>query len=229
MGFDGPVGTFAHRSAQLRLSLPLGEGLVGQAAVEPSFQGNELPAFVGAFRYRSGWGAVNLAGAVGRADEGGQNVTAHALHAGAHFNVTDATRLMATFNMTGGVGLLGGGGAGTALDAAGKLKAQETMGGFAGISHRWSGTVRTGAYFGWVENDTADGVTAAGAAGINAALQTLHANVIWSPVPQASIGLEVMHGWREINPRVDEQGNVDGSKATEGEATRVQLGVQYSF
>ena len=197
--------------------------------------GNELPTFLSALRYSSGWGAVNLTGAVGRADvevqNKVQNVSAHALHLGAHLNATDATRLMATLNVTRGfTGRIWGGGDGTATDAAGKLKAQETVGGFAGISHRWSDTVRSGAYFGWVENKTAKGVTDLAAAGKNEALQTLHANVIWSPVPQANIGFEVMHGWREVNPRAnDAEDAIDPAKKTKGEATRVQIGVQYSF
>ncbi len=83
-----------------------------------------------------------------------------------------------------------------------------------------------------MENEAAKGVSAAVRAGStdddgnytahNKALQTLHANVFWSPVPQANIGLEVMHGWREVHPQVD-------GSATEGEATRVQIGVQYGF
>lgn len=221
--FNGPVGTFVHREPQLRLSLPLGQGFVGQLAVEDSFEGNELPKFLGALRYRSDWGAVNLAGAVGRTDRAGQNVSAHALHLGAHLNVTDATKVMATLNMTRGVKELIWGGGDGAVMVDGDLKAQDTMGGIAGVSHRWSDSISTGAYFGWVENDTGDGVSAADVADTNKALQTLHANVFWSPVPQANIGFEVMHGWREIHPKADP------SAATEGDATRVQIGVQYGF
>ena len=224
MDFDGPIGVIATtRTSQLRLTLPMGEGFTGQAAVEPAVKGNELPTFLGALRYSSGWGAVNLTGAVGRTDDGGQNVSAHALHAGANLNVTDATKVMATLNVArGGLNgrILGGGGGAVTVD--GKLKAQESMGGFAGISHRWSDTVRSGAYFGWVENDTGDGVSAADVAGENKSLQSLHANVIWSPVPQANIGFEVMHGWREVY-------TAGPSEPNKGEATRVQLGVQYGF
>lgn len=227
--FDGPVGTFANRKPQLRLSLPLGEGFVGQAAVEESFKGNEMPTFLAALRYRSGWGAVNLAGAVGRNDQDGQNVSAHALHFGAHINVTDGTKVMATLNRTTGVDRILGGANGAVM-VGGDLKAQESMGGIAGVSHRWSDSISTGAYFGWVENDTGDGVSALDVAGTNKALQTLHANVFWSPVPQASIGFEVMHGWREVNARAnDAEDAIDPAKKTRGEATRVQLGVQYSF
>lgn len=85
--FNGPVGVISTRQPQLRLTLPVGEGFTGQAAVEPAVSGNELPTFLGALRYSADWGAVNLTGAVGRADDGGQNVSTHALHAGAHLNV----------------------------------------------------------------------------------------------------------------------------------------------
>ena len=222
--FDGPIGVIATtRKTQLRLTLPMGEGFYGQMAVEPAVEGNELPTFLGALRYSAGWGAVNLTGAVGRADKEGRNVSAHALHAGAHLNVTDATRVMATLNVARG-GLNGRilGGAAGAVMVDGKLKARETMGGFAGVSHRWSDSVRSGAYFGWVENDTGDGVSAADMAGTNKAVQSLHANVIWSPVPRANIGFEVMHGWREVY-------TASPSEPNSGEATRAQIGVQYGF
>ena len=96
----------------------------------------------------------------------------------------------------------------------GDLKAQETIGGMAGLSHGWSDSMRSGVYFGWVRND------APGPVAGNKAVQTLHANVIWSPVSQADIGFEVMHGSRET-PR-----DPAGAK---GEATRFQIGVKYSF
>ena len=103
--FDGPVGVVADRFVQLRLTLPLAEGFTGQMAVEPAIRGNEVPTFLAALRYSSGWGAVNVTGAVGRYDDDtGQNVSTHSFHVGAHLNVTDATRVMATLNMTRGDG-----------------------------------------------------------------------------------------------------------------------------
>ena len=208
--FDGPVGVVASRNPQIRLTLPLGEGFYGQMAVEPPISGNEVPTFLAALRYSSGWGAVNVTGAVGQHAEGGQNVTTHTLHVGAHLNVTDATRVMATLNMTRGDGQIYGGSGAISGDAAGgKLKAEDSIGGFAGISHGWTDSIRSGVYFGWVENDNPDAD--------NKARQTLHANVIWSPVSQADIGFEVIHGMRET-PAGDE-----------GEATRFQIGVKYGF
>ena len=219
--FGGPIGVIAHRTEQIRLSLPMGGGFTGQMAVEPGFGTNDVPAFLAAGRFRAGWGAINLAGGVGRVDSGGQNVTAHGIHFGANLNVADGTQVVATFNVTRGLSdIIFSGGVGTVMDASGNLKAQETMGGMAGLSHSWSDSISTGAYFGWAENDNA-GASDAAVAGTDKSLQTVHANVFWSPVPQASIGFEVMHGWREVYAKAD--------AATKGEATRFQIGVTYSF
>lgn len=213
--FDGPVGVNAYRVPMLRLSLNLAEGFVGQMAVERGFGSNELPTFAAALSYSSGWGAINVAGGVGRVDAGTQHVSAHMFHAGAHLNVTDTTRIMATLNATSGLAYIYGTSAGTGMDASGRLKAQEAMGGMAGISHGWTDSISTGAYVGWMEDDPANGVTPP--ARNDKSRRTLHANIFWSPVSQASIGLEYVHGWRETYA------------AGKGEASRVQLGVQYSF
>ena len=208
--FFGPAGVVADRFVQLRLTLPLGEGLYGQAAIEPPRGGNEVPTVLAALRYSSGWGAVNLTGAVGRVDEGEQNVTTHALHAGAHINVTDATRVMATLNMTRGDWQIYASSNPIGTDASGDLEAYDSIGGMAGVTHGWSDSIRSGVFYGWVENDNPG-------ADQNEMVQTLHANVIWSPVPAADIGAEVVYGRREIN------------SGDEGEATRFQIGVKYSF
>ncbi len=208
--FDGPAGVVATRTPQLRLTLPLGEGLYGQMAVEPAISGNEVPTFLAALRYSSGWGAVNVTGAVGRYDDdSGQNVTTHSLHVGAHLNATDATRVMATLNMTRGDAQIYGGDGAVGTDASGDLEAHDSIGGFAGVSHGWSDSMRSGVYYGWVKNDNP--------AAANESVQTVHANVIWSPVPQADIGAEIIHGMRET------------PAGAEGDATRFQIGVKYGF
>ena len=209
--FDGPVGVVADRFVQLRLTLPLGEGFTGQMAVEPPIGGNEVPTALAALRYSAGWGAVNLTGSVGQYDDGaGQNVSTHTLHVGAHFNATGATKVMATLNMTRGDGQIYGSAGATGTDASGDLKAYDSIGGMAGVSHGWSDSIRSGVFYGWVENDN-PGMA------LNKTRQTVHANVIWSPVPQADIGFEVIYGSRETN-----------GGAT-GEATRFQIGVKYGF
>ncbi len=210
--FDGPVGVVADRFEQIRLTLPLGEGFTGQMAVEPGIGGNdEVPTFLAALRYSAGWGAVNLTGSVGQYDDGaGQSATTHTLHVGAHFKATSATKVLATLNMTRGDGQIYGSAGATGTDDSGDLKAYDSIGGMAGVSHGWSDSIRSGVFYGWVENDN-PGMA------LDKTRQTVHANVIWSPVPQADIGFEVIYGSRETN-----------AGAT-GEATRFQIGVKYGF
>ena len=153
--FDGPVGVVADRFEQIRLTLPLGEGFTGQMAVEPGIGGNdEVPTFLAALRYSAGWGAVNLTGSVGQYDDGaGQSATTHTLHVGAHVKATGATKVMATLNMTRGDGQIYGSAGATGTDASGDLKAYDSIGGMAGVSHGWSDSIRSGVFYGWVEND----------------------------------------------------------------------------
>ena len=168
-----------------------------------------------AIRYSADWGAVNLTGAVGRYDDGGQNVSTHALHVGAHVNVSSATRVMATLNMTRGDGQIYGAGDVTGMDASGELKAYDAIGGFAGVSHGWTDSIRSGVYYGWAENDNPALMTdGEDPVPFNKRVQTVHANVIWSPVPAADIGFEVIYGLRETN------------SGAEGEATRFQIGIK---
>lgn len=190
---------------------------------------DRLPTFLTALRYRPGWGAVNLAGALRQVRYGDDSEIAHGYHIGAHVNVSGDTQLLATFNASKGVSdyILYAGKAAT-LDAGGALKLQDSLGGMVGIKHSLSGSLRTGLYFGWMEHDTDASASPAVRATENESLQTVHATVAWNPVPQVTVGVEFMHGWREANPQVTD-GAVDPMKSTSGEDSRVQLGVQYSF
>ena len=238
--FEGPVGVVTVRVPQLRYSWAMGKNLAAQFAIEdpssPTFlmddgaggsqtasSRDRLPHFLGAIRWRPSWGAVNVSGIVGKVhyDEGGldDELTVSALHLGAHVNLLENTRLMATFNVgEGGTGIyMVGAPAAATLDADGKLSAMESMGGFFGLTHRFSETMESGVYYGWVENDFEDYAKETFAGQHSETLRTLHANLWWAPAPKVRIGLEFMQGWRETNG------------GEEGDATRIQLGLQYSF
>ena len=90
-----------------------------------------------------------------------------------------------------------------------------------GIKHSWSDTLRSNLYVGYVKRDTADGVTAAMAAGEIESLRTVHVNLLWNPAPKSQVGVEFMHGQRKAKP------NADGE--SKGQDSRVQVSFQYSF
>lgn len=241
--FDGPAGVVSARVSQLRYSAPLGDGLTGEVAVEDNVHSSlkRTPTFLGALRYRAGWGAINASGAVAQVsrDLGAveDDELAHALHFGANARLTDDTRVWATLNsLTGMQWYMLGGGAGSVLDGDGRTSLVETVGGFAGVTHRWTDTLRSGLYYGWLENEVDDDVPVSNASSLNKSVRTVHANLIWSPVPRVNLGVEFMHGWRESNPRHSAAScpsssdcASDPALSTEGDASRIQVGLQYSF
>ncbi len=237
--FDGPIGVEFARRPQLSYTQAVG-GVTIQAGIEENPGGeirsddgtpdalDRLPTFLTALRYRPGWGAVNLVGALRQVRHGDDSVVAHGYHIGAHVNVSGDTQLLAILNASKGVAdYIQGAGKGVAM-VDGKLELQDSLGGMVAIKHSLSDSLRTGLYFGWVEHDTNAGLSPTARAAENESVQTVHATVKWNPVPQVTVGVEFMHGWREANPQVTD-GAVDPMKSTSGEDSRVQLGVQYSF
>ncbi|MCY3823396.1 MAG: hypothetical protein OXG62_05955, partial [Nitrospinae bacterium] len=181
---------------------------------------DRLPNFLAALRLKTAWGAINVSGLLGqvRYEEGAveENLAISALHVGANFGLGKDTRLWGTFNVgQGGLGnYMIGAPAAAILGANNELEALDSMGGFVGLTHNWSSAVSSGLYYGWVESDFDD---PAAYPDLSQSLRTLHANIWWSPAPKMRVGAELIQGWRETN---------DGRK---GDATRLQLGMQYSF
>ena len=233
--FEGPVGVIASRQPQVRYTQAMGKNLTAQVALEdpgaPTIlmadgsdtdeSKDRIPTLMAALRYRTSWGAVNVSGLVGQVlYENGrieESLTTSALHVGANVGLGKDTRLWGTFNVgQGGLSKYMIGAPAAAILTGDELEALDSMGGFVGLTHNWSSSVRSGFYYGWVENDYEDSVKPKFAL-YNQSLRTLHANVWWSPAPKTRVGFEYMHGWRETN---------DGK---EGDASRLQVGLVYSF
>ena len=232
--FDGPVGVVAPRKPQLRYTSAMGKNLTAQVAIEapggptilktdggtPASQ-NRLPNLLAALRLKTSWGAINVSGLLGQVlyEDGAveESVTISALHLGANIGLGKDTRLWGTVNVgQGGLTSMVGSPGAAILSSNDELEAMDSMGGFVGLTHNWSSSVSSGIYYGWVENDFEDAAKAA-LPGINQSLRTVHANVWWAPAPKVRVGVEFIKGWRETNG------------GEEGDASRLQLGLQYSF
>lgn len=232
--FEGPVGVIATRRPQVRYSQAMGKNLTAQIALEdpdaPTILSSSgtvssqerIPNFVAALRMKTSWGAINLSGLIGQVlyEDGAleESLTMSALHLGVNIGLGKDTRLWGTFNVGSG-GLdksMLGASAAAILSASGELEALDSMGGFIGLTHNWSSSVSSGFYYGWVENDFEDPAKSAFPA-LSQSLQSVHANIWWSPAPKVRVGAELMRGWRETNG------------GDEGDATRLQLGLVYSF
>ena len=93
---------------------------------------------------------------------------------------------------------------------------------------KWTDTIRSNVAWGYAWQDVSDefdAIPALGIPGGKASVPagtdhwnwTLHANVIWSPVPQVNFGIEYIYAFRS---------NYNGPNGT---GNRIQIGMQYKF
>jgi len=90
----------------------------------------------------------------------------------------------------------------------------DQYGGFLAYRHFWMDNLRSNLVYsyGAADNDVAISGTS-----VNKEFQSVHANLIWSIVPSVDLGVEFLHGYREI-----ESGD-------EGELNRIQFMAMYNF
>ena len=103
---------------------------------------------------------------------------------------------------------------GAVLDAEGKLEAIDQWGAFASFRHFWSDQWRSNFILGYlsIDNDTALTGT-----GVTSDVYSVHANLLYSPVPKMTVGAELMFAEREV-----ESGD-------QGDMTRFLLSAKYIF
>ncbi len=99
------------------------------------------------------------------------------------------------------------------IDAAGAVELRESAGGFVALQHWWSTTWRStvAAGYGWMDADGAVPAKVTHTAG------STHANLLWSPVLEATLGIEWIHAWRALADNAD------------GVLDRLQLTALYKF
>lgn len=207
---------------------------------------DQLPDFVARLSYNSSWGAVNLAG-VGRRFEfdlgtGGSDAEwGYGVHMGANVNLWEGGNIGVLWNFGDGIGryITGGLYRGAVASCSNAVNPGNaacnadvdtlwSQGGMARLTHNWTDNIRSSVHYGWVRSELPVGQLAGGPGGaiavvngLNSSVDYLSGNIMWSPVSRVNIGLEVMHGWRD-SFQVNSTNNA-------GEATRVQLGMQYTF
>lgn len=132
---------------------------------------------------------------------------------------TVAERDLLLFGLVGGKGIarytadLTGSGLDAAIDADGRLRALPLHGGFFGYTHYWSDMWRSNLVYGRLY------LGDAGALAGDAFRRSQYAalNLIWSPAPSWTMGMEVLYGQQRLQ---------DGRSA---DTLRVQGSLQYSF
>jgi len=93
------------------------------------------------------------------------------------------------------------------------LDMQTAWGGFVGYRHYWLDNLRSTAVYGMTHVNLKDYLASTTTKETN----SVHANLIWSPVPSTDVGVEYIWGRREIK------------SGDTGEMNRIQGSVKYSF
>ena len=99
------------------------------------------------------------------------------------------------------------------------LESANNWGGYAWYQRKWTDTIRMNIAYGYTANNLAKNLTPGTVTptGYTRDVQSVHGNLIWSPVSQVNFGAEVAWGKRSID-----NGGTNN-------ALRLQIGMQYKF
>jgi hypothetical protein len=232
--FGGPAGQIFVRQAQVRWTQPFQWGslqfsaenpetflLVSDTGASSTYDDDRIPDIVGRVNYDSDFGKFSLAlmGREYRIDESG--VADDSTYAGA----VSAAGIVPTFGKDDFRFMLNYGNGlgrymytnfeGAVLDVdADDLSAVDQWGGFLAYRHYWLDALRSSLVYSYGEADNDADVVGES---VNKRFQSVHANLIWSPIPAVNLGLEYLWGQRELENDED------------GDLNRVQFGAQYLF
>ncbi|TDB28750.1 porin [Stenotrophomonas sp. ATCM1_4] len=232
LDFAGPGAAGYLLVAGIHHSFALGKGnTLTVAAEDPDSQlanpgdadisTERLPDISLVARMERDWGHLQL-GAVARSlgydgDGRSDRVFGGGLQLSGSFAIAERDLLL--FGVVGGKGIsrytadLTGSGLDAAINADGQLKALPLYGGFFGYTHYWSDMWRSNLIYGQLHLDDADALTR------DAFRRSQYGalNLIWSPAPSWTMGMEVLYGQQRLQ---------DGRSA---DTLRVQGSLQYSF
>lgn len=227
MDFGGPTGQVFVRQPQIRYTANMADNQTLALALENpnnssvTNQHTTVPDFIAKYGLNGDWGYVSLAGVVRKlnSDDGQGNKvskTTGGLSLAGNLKVLGKDTVVYQANGGQGIGrYLSDAGGETAVLVGQKIVTQPARGAFVGYQHPWNADFRSALVLGrtWFKNDSAvfDPETT------NRRLTTAHMNLIWTPVKSIDVGLEYIHGKREV-----ESGN-------SGSGNRVMLALLSSF
>ena len=185
---------------------------------------NRVPDIVGKIEFANNWGNWSLAGllreirAKGTVQAGIEDsVWGGAISAAGRiylFNELDNVRFAISYGNTLGRYLSSNSFNDGAIDSAGNIELTEMIGGYLAYQHWWTSELRSSVILGMAY---ADQDTAILPATVNKFFASSHVNLLWSPMMETTVGIEWLHGYRELENGQD--GNLD----------RIQLTAIYKF
>lgn len=235
LDFVGPVGITLLRQTQVRYSDKLNDGWSYSVSLEnpnsdftettaDTVTGDErIPDFVAAVTKKGDWGHVSLRGLAreisvqNETDNNSDRDFAYGVAASGKFNVGEKDNLKLRATYGDGLGrylydvATSAGSAGYNND---QLELQDVYSGYASYQHHWSDTFRSNFMAGYAHINNATDLIGTGQ---NEDIMSAHANLIWQPVKPVKIGVEYIHGQRELD------------NGSDGKLNRVKASFIYAF
>jgi hypothetical protein len=178
-----------------------------------------VPDLIARYTHKLANGYIKVAGMVRQLDYdiGNQSdtETGYGLSiSGKHFFGDDDLRWMATYGSGIGryIGLNVSNDA--VLDASGNLNAIDQFGGFVSYRHFWDSQWHSNLTLSYLGNDNEINLTGTGVTKSN---YSVHANLLYEPVPKFTVGAELIFAQREIESGLD------------GDLTRLMFSAKYGF
>lgn len=222
----GPAGVILSRQAQVRYTDSINDKVTYAVALEvPNTEfssagtlGTEMdltqtPDLIGRVKYKDSFGHLSFSAMARRMNASYSNSSAESSEFGWGLG-TNGKLLVGdkdsfSFGLFGGEGLgryifdVGVSGNGNSF-VNGDLEAQMVYSGYADYRHYWSDNWRSNLLLGYVGIDNEGPLSGAA---VNSEIMSGHVNLIWSPVPQYRVGMEYMHGYREMDN--GQEGDID--------------------
>ncbi|MCX2779176.1 DcaP family trimeric outer membrane transporter [Microbulbifer thermotolerans] len=234
LDFVGPVGTIFERQPQLRYTQKIGSGSIQLAAENPSttlYNGSENPYDDGGtpdivLRYNNSAGDFSYSVAsMSRElayDNGTdtESVRGHAISVSGkyQFGRDDIRFMLSSGNALGRYMGLNSYRAGI-IEADGDIELIDQTGGFIALRHFWNDQWRSNLVLSASKADNPGSVSDT----TPSAYRSLHANLLYSPVPKLTLGGEYIFASKEVE-------NSGGSLVDdEGDLQRLQFSVKYVF
>jgi hypothetical protein len=95
-----------------------------------------------------------------------------------------------------------------------EIETNDQYGGLVSYQHFWTNNIRSSFVYSYAERDNDLSFVSDA---VDKAYQSVHANLMWSPVPRIDMGIEYIWAYREVENGED------------GDMNRIQAGFQYSF
>lgn len=201
----------AVRQGQVRWTQPIGMGEWSVAlenpetvvaATSPQPDNDKFPDLNAKLSWRVNGGAIQVAGFVRklRSNVAGMNsANGKGITASIGTQLTRTDKVMFGLGYGEGVGRYWGAGFPDAIVVNGRLQAMKTSGGFVGIRHIWTPTLRSSLDYSWVALDLPSGAPAT----LDKKYASAHANLIWNVTKSAELGIEYLWAKRVIGSGID--------------------------